>query len=57
MDIGRANFQVRDFAEQVDMDRPRLLARNRRLIIGAVTAWAVGLSALGCGVYRLLSAL
>ena len=57
MDIGRANFQVRDFAEQVDMDRPRLLARNRRLIIGAVTAWTVGLSALGYGFYRLLSAL
>jgi len=48
---------VRDLAEQIDMDQPRLFARNRRLIIGAVIAWAVGLSALGYGVYRLLSAL
>lgn len=56
--IGGASYlQVRDMAEQLDMDRPRLLARNRRIIMGAVALWAVGVLALGHGFYRLLSAL
>lgn len=53
----RADFQLRDIAVQMDLDRPRQFARNRRLIAGAVAAWSCGIVLVGCGVYRLLSGL
>ena len=53
----RAAFQLRDIAEQMELDRPRLFAHYRRLIIGAACAWSGGVALLGYGVYRLLSAL
>lgn len=50
-------MQHRDLADQLDLDRPRLFARSRTLILGAVCAWAAGSALLGYGIYRLLSAL